>query len=87
MKYKAKYVCKICWFEDKDPFWLETGWPSWQICVCCGGESWYNDCKQIAIERKRKEWIDWWYKWFDEKEKPKNWNLEEQMKNIPKDFL
>jgi len=88
MKNKAEYICRICWYEDYEPFWLETGWPSWQICICCTWESWYDDCTQIAIKNNRKKWIEWWCKWnYEEEKKPKDWNPEDQMKNIPKKYL
>lgn len=87
MKNKAEYICRICWYEDYEPFWLETGWPSWQICVCCWSESWYYDTLDNAIKNNRKKWIEWWCKWFDPKEKPENWDIEEQMKNIPEKYL
>lgn len=88
MKYTAEYICRICWFQDKDPFYLETGWPSYQICICCNWESWYDDCTQIAIKNHRKKWIEWWCKWhYEEEQKPKDWNPLEQMKKIPKEYL
>ena len=82
MKNKKLYICKICWFKNNEPFWLPTGWPSFEICPCCWAESWYEDCKQLAVEKYRKKWLNSQIKWFDESKRPKDWDLEEQIKNI-----
>jgi hypothetical protein len=81
------HICRICGYQSDEPFWLITWWPSFEICPCCWSESWYHDLQQSAIEKNRQRWLEEWYKWFDEKEKTKNWNLEEQMNKIPEQYL
>jgi len=87
MKKKELYICKICWFEDREPFWLETGWPTWKICPCCWAESWYDDITVEAVKRNRKKWLNSQIKWFEEHKKPKDWDFLEQIKNIPNKYI
>lgn len=85
----SKYYCRICGlYQGKDhPPWGEDGKsPSFDICECCGVEFGYGDCFLDDIKRLRKEWLDNGASWDDSKYKPKNWSLEEQMKNIPEEF-
>lgn len=88
MKNKELYICRICWFENDFFVWGEL-WesPSFRICPCCGTEFWYEDCQLSAIKENRKKWLSSQIKWFDENKKPDNWDLEEQIKNIPKKYL
>jgi hypothetical protein len=34
------------------------------------------------VEKYRKKWLNSQIKWFDESKRPKDWDLEEQIKNI-----
>ena len=78
------YICPICGYDklEEAPF-DETGEPSFDICSCCGCEYGYdvvND--KVEIEKYRENWIKHGAKWFYEGDKPKNWSLEKQLKNI-----
>lgn len=82
------YFCRVCGLYQEDPPWGISGKdPSRNICPCCGIEFGYEDFSLEAIREKRKQWINRGAKWFCPKEKPENWSLEEQMKNIPDEFL
>ena len=69
----------------KPPYVIDLGDPSYDVCPCCGFE-YGNDDNPIgtvagdSFEEYRKKWITNGAKWFDEKLKPANWNLEEQLK-------
>ena len=70
-----------------DPPWGEDGTlPTFNICGCCGVEFGCGDFTLKAIHSRRKTWLIQSAKWEDKEEKPNDWDLEEQMKNIPLEF-
>ena len=79
-----KYICPICGYNElKNPPWGEDGKnPSYDICACCGCEFGYEDVTEESKKRFREKWINNGAKWFTSKKKPKDWNLEEQLKNL-----
>ena len=82
-----KFVCRICGKTQPEPPWGEDGnSPTYCICSCCGVEFGYEDYSLISIHAFRKRWIDQGAKWFRLKDRPENWSLEEQLKQIPKEF-
>lgn len=80
--------CRVCGFEYSDFFpWGEDGrFGSNDICICCGVEFGYEDSKLEGIRKYRQEWITKGAPWSDAKQKPENWLLDEQLKNIPEEF-
>jgi len=85
------YFCKVCGFNDyPNQFWEKSKDVGYQalffICPCCGCESGLDDFTLAGIYNYRKEWISDEMKWFSPKEKPNNWNFEEQKENIPIPF-
>lgn len=82
-----KMSCRICGYINLEPPWGEDGkTPDFNICPCCGVEAGYEDCTKEAINKYRKSWLEMGSKWNEKEEKPKNWNIEEQFKNIPIEF-
>lgn len=79
-----KYICHVCGYNGLiEAPWSENGKvPSHNICDCCGVEFGYEDCNEGAILRYRENWINGGCEWFDESQKPINWNLEQQLTNI-----
>ena len=72
--------------QDEPP-WGEDGKnPNHVICSCCGAEFGYEDFTLEGIRDHRNQWLENGAKWFSPKEKPENWLLEDQMKNIPEEF-
>lgn len=67
------------WGEDEET-------PSFDICDCYGVEFGYGDFTIEGIKDHRNKWIQNGAKWRWPKNKPENWSLEEQMKNIPEEF-
>lgn len=58
------------------------------ICPCCGCQIGYNYLYDgRGAKRCRGEWLNEGAKWFDPEKKPKNWNVNVQLKNIPKELL
>jgi len=80
--------CRVCGLEQYDePPWNETGGPSFNICSCCGAEFGFHDRYITGVRITRKEWLDSGAQWFRPEEKPTNWNLEEQLNNIPPEWV
>lgn len=79
--------CRVCGLFISDLPWGTTGkCPSYEICPCCGVEFGNEDYTVESTKRYRKRWISEGSNWFNPKEKPENWNKEEQFKNIPQAF-
>ena len=82
------YRCRVCGLEQDFQPWGEDGQcPTYDICDCCGTEFGYGDCTLKAIQVSRERWLAKDAEWKYPEEKPANWSLEEQMKNIPKEYL
>jgi hypothetical protein len=80
--------CRVCGLYIDDLPWGEDGCsPTYEICSCCGLEFGNEDYTIESTNKYREEWIAKGAKWFESKEKPENWNLEEQLKNIPQAFV
>lgn len=87
---QSTHYCRICGlFQGNDYFpWGKDGKsPSFDFCSCCGVEFGYGDCFPEAVKTFREQWLKKGNPWRFPKEKPTNWSLEEQLKNIPKEFL
>ncbi len=88
MKKEELNFCKVCGLYHKLFPWGEDGkMPSYDICECCGVEFGYEDYQVSSTKKFRQKWLNSGAKWFHSKEKPDNWNLEEQLKNIPEEYL
>lgn len=79
--------CRVCGLDQGFKPWGADGeTPSFDICDCCGLTFGYQDCQISAIRKHRSQWLENEARWHCPKEKPENWSLEEQMKNIPEEF-
>ncbi|MCH1429137.1 MAG: hypothetical protein L7U87_00090 [Chlamydiales bacterium] len=79
------HQCKVCGLHlGVDTFpWGEDGkTPSFEICECCGVEFGYEDACSSSAKAFREEWLSKGAKWNEEKEKPLDWSLEEQLKSL-----
>ena len=87
MANENKLACRVCGKLQYDPPWGEDGQcPTYDICDCCGVEFGYGDCTLKAVRAFRERWLANGANWKYLKEKPTNWSLEEQLKQIPKEF-
>jgi hypothetical protein len=85
---KNKFICRVCGKLQGDPPWGEDGkCPTHNICDCCGVEFGYEDCNISAIRAFRIRWLANGGQWWSRKKRPADWSLEEQMKNIPEEYL
>jgi hypothetical protein len=81
-----RFICPVCGYNEFDePPYDEYGYPSYNICSCCGFEFGFDDdSKKYTFEAYRQEWISIGYPYFGEN-KPKDWNSEKakkQMENL-----
>jgi len=86
---KSETICRICGYDDGSIRWeLEYGklYASFIICQCCGAEAGYQDCIISAIRKKRESWLSNDGIWRYPKSKPKNWDLEKQLAQIPEEY-
>jgi hypothetical protein len=81
------YTCIVCGYDGLD-YPQKDEWENPTQCICprCGFQSGYHDDamdEPLTIEEFRKVWIDRGAKWFsNNRSKPKNWDLKEQLKRI-----
>ena len=79
---KPEYICRVCGYQYDTPF------ESTDICICCFCEADYDDRYLEDVRKYRQKWIEAGYPWTDDKfPAPDGWNAEEQMKNIPHEWL
>jgi hypothetical protein len=99
----SKIICPICGAKNavQEVPWSKDGYASQDICPCCGTHYGEDDWANTEEERRflfielRKQWIAGGMLWkhdhpedpFPQNHPPQNWNPQEQLKNIPKEFL
>ena len=64
MTSSRSYTCPVCGFEELDePAYDSYGYPTFNICPCCGTEFGYDDAKKQHAQL-RDNWINngmtWW---------------------------
>ena len=80
--------CRVCGLEQLEPPWGEDGnTPSFNICPCCGVEFGYEDSTVVTIRNYRNLWLENGAKWSISKATPVKWNLEEQLRLIPPEYV
>ncbi|HWQ31398.1 MAG TPA: hypothetical protein VNQ79_00830 [Blastocatellia bacterium] len=85
---ESLYYCRVCGYREDDSPWGDDGKsPTFNFCRCCGVEFGYQDSSLTGIRKYRQEWIQVGALWFDPESKPEGWSLDEQMKNIPAEFV
>lgn len=82
-----KYNCRVCGFKFQDPPWGEDdNTPDFTHCPCCGVMFGYGDALPSSAKRWRERWLASGARWDAPNQKPENWNLEEQLKQIPPNY-
>ncbi|MGI5170391.1 hypothetical protein ACQEU3_39180 [Spirillospora sp. CA-253888] len=74
-------ICRVCGLDDQ-VFW-EDGWPTNAICSCCGTESDVDQNHADSVRHLRGYWLGAGAVWRSPSQKPKDWNILEQVANIP----
>ncbi|MFI6285507.1 hypothetical protein ACIBCM_12230 [Streptomyces sp. NPDC051018] len=79
-------ICRVCGFDEDGVFW-EDGWPTADICSCCGNESDVGDSSVMGLRNYRGYWVGIGAPWRSElegrKQKQQGWDLLTQIANIP----
>lgn len=84
---REAYCCRICGLDQDFKPWGEDGeTPSFELCGCCGVDFGYEDTSVKHAKQYREEWLRKGAIWISSEEKPANWSLEEQLKQIPSDY-
>ena len=77
--------CRVCGYGG-DEFYDASDAPTYAICDCCGAESGYHDSTPEAARAYRQGWIAGGAIWRSQSERPSDWNLDEQLSRVPKDY-
>ena len=82
-------ICPVCGYNQlNEPPFDSFGYPSYEICACCGYEYGFDDESEgLSFSEYREKWINNGFKYRDEGEKPKSWDksmMLRQLKNIEK---
>lgn len=81
------FHCRVCGLRLTDPPWgYDNQTPLFEFCPCCGVEFGYQDSTLKGIREFREQWLKNGGKWDDESERIDNWNLEEQLKQLPEKY-
>ena len=79
-----QHNCRVCGLYIEEVPWSEDEHnPTYEICSCCGVEFGNEDHSYASVKAYRIQWIASGAGWFTSKEKPKEWNLEQQLNDIP----
>lgn len=83
-----EHYCRVCGLYIEDLPWGEDGKsPTYEYCLCCGVEFGNQDYTVESVKRFREKWLSSGPKWSDPREKPIEWDFEDQFKNIPRKYL
>lgn len=79
--------CRVCGlYIVNAPWGVDNHTPTYEICPCCGVEFGYEDFSIESVIKYRSDWIKNGTIWFMKKQKPLEWNLELQLKDIPTEW-
>lgn len=87
---KKNHTCRVCglYYDNWMPWGKDGKTPSFSFCGCCGVEWGVKDFTLKSLKKYRKKWLNGNpNKWFCPEEKPKNWDISIQLKNIPEEFI
>lgn len=81
-------VCRVCGLAQDEPPWGSDGkTPSFNICSCCGVEFGYEDATPAGTREYRRRWVGGGAKWFTPSRRPEDWCLEEQLRQVPTEYV
>lgn len=81
------HECRVCGqFSEKHPWGEDGKSPTLELCPCCGVQFGVDDDTIDIIKAYRAKWINEGTKWLTKEQKPDQWNIEEQLRNIPEKF-
>jgi len=77
-------ICPICGYTrlQMSPY-DEHGYPSYEICDCCGFEYGFDDDSEgYSFENYREKWINEGFKFSNDKMQPETWNRQTMIKQL-----
>lgn len=79
--------CRVCGLKQHVPQYGETGdCPTYEFCDCCGVEFGYQDTAIESAKVFREQWLAAGYRWHVPEIKPNNWDVHEQLLQVPEAF-
>lgn len=79
--------CRVCGLKQDSPPWGEDGrTPLFEHCPCCGVEWGYQDATPVGACRYRERWLKEGANWDSPAQRPKDWDLQEQLAAVPAEF-
>jgi|GEM_PF-1932010 len=80
-----EHICRVCGLDygPDNLTWWGDGDASFEICSCCGVEFGIQDTHLMGVRPYRLDWLKRDELWFEPSKKPEQWDVFEQMKNIP----
>jgi hypothetical protein len=80
-------ACRVCGLMNADAPWgLDDASPRFEFCPCCGVESGYQDSQPESARKFREHWVAAGAKWDEPDCRPRGWNLEVQLGQVPRKF-
>ena len=76
-------VCRISGYDEDDERWTGPDGAQYVICPCCGAESGADDIRLDWVREYRWRWIGEGCVWFSPEERPADWDLESQIRQVP----
>lgn len=88
---QEKLTCRVCGLVEPAPYFPygEDGFSwEWDTCDCCGVTHGYQDITVADAQAYRGRWLTAGAPWKHPKytPQPKNWDVQEQLKNVPLQF-
>lgn len=82
------FYCRICGLRYDDPPWGEDNHsPLFEFCLCCGVMFGYQDSTPQSCKKYRAQWLEKGAKWDMPKARPEDWDLSNQLQQIPSRYL
>ncbi len=82
--------CRVCGFmyDEFYPWGIDGKYSSHEICDCCSVQFGYEDSTKFSVLQYREHWLinmqgEWQSAFVSP---PEDWDLEQQLKQIPKEF-
>lgn len=84
-----QWFCPVCGLPlgDFAPWGEDGRTPTYDICPCCGVEWGNEDTDRKSRCEFRRRWLASGAEWFCPQERPRDWSLDRQLKNVRKNEL
>ena len=76
-------ICRVCGLDEGEGRWTGPDGAQYVICSSCGAESGVDDLDLDWVRRYREKWANEGAAWFSPDERPADWHLDRQMRQVP----